>query len=267
MRINGVNYHVEVTGTGKPLVLLHGFTGSSQSWTELANALKDQFKIITVDLLGHGQTDVPDDPQRYAMPHAAADLIAICESLAIKRFNLLGYSMGGRLALYVAAHYPHRVKRLILESASPGLLTTMEREQRQQSDDHLAQQIEEKGIEWFVDFWENIPLFASQKNLSHELQARQRAQRLSNSPVGLANSLRGIGTGVQPSLWHDLDKLTMPVLLLTGALDTKFTALSDQMAAKIANVQVIKVEDAGHTVHLEKPDICISHISTFLSAH
>ena len=267
MRIHDISYHVEVSGSGDPLLLLHGFTGSSQNWKPLVSALQGEFQVIAPDLLGHGRTDAPDDPGRYAMALAAADLIAILEALAVKPVSLLGYSMGGRLALYLATHYPHYVKRLVLESASPGLELAADRAQRQLADDALAQQIEDNGIDWFVNYWEQIPLFATQHNLSKSQRNFVRQQRLLNSPTGLANSLRGMGTGVQPSLWRDLGQLNMPVLLITGRLDTKFTALAGQMASALPQVEIVTLDQAGHTVHLEMPEAYVSTVAEFLTAH
>src|SRR5664279_4181690 len=121
MLINDIHYHVETHGTGEPLsksptcLLLHGFTGSGANWQPHTEIFARQFTVITVDLLGHGQTDSPADPARYEIAHAAKDLIAIFDALDQEAINLLGYSMGGRLALYTALAYPARIKRLILE--------------------------------------------------------------------------------------------------------------------------------------------------------
>ena len=106
MLINGIEYHVEARGAGEPLVLLHGFTGSGANWAAQVEAFATDFRVVTIDLLGHGQTESPSDPTRYAIEPAAADLIAIFDALELERVNLLGYSMGGRLALYTALSYP-----------------------------------------------------------------------------------------------------------------------------------------------------------------
>ncbi|MCZ7671308.1 MAG: hypothetical protein M5U34_31335 [Chloroflexi bacterium] len=115
----------------------------------------------------------------------------------------------------------------------PGLKTEAERAERRHRDNALAGRIERDGIEAFVDFWESLPLWDSQKQLSAETRARLRQQRLQNNPLGLANSLRGMGTGMQPSLWHKLSEITMPALLLTGELDHKFCTIGEEMAQLI----------------------------------
>ena len=233
-----------------PLLLLHGFTGSRADFVSLRQLLP-QYDPIALDLPGHG--DNPS-PAPYTMAHAAAAVVAQMEELVGKRpFNLLGYSMGGRLALYIALHYPDSIASLILESASPGLATAEARQQRRQRDNALADRIVQDGIVEFVNFWEKLSLWESQQQLSPQVRADLRHKRLQNDPHGLANSLRGMGTGVQPSLWSRLGELTMPIHLIVGALDHKFVAIAHEMAAAMGDVRLDVVAGAGHTVHLERP--------------
>lgn len=261
MLINGINYHVETHGTGDPLVLLHGFTGGSVNWSAQIEALAQYFRVVTIDLLGHGRTDSPSDPSHYRIEPVAADLIAIFDTLNLDSVNLLGYSMGGRLVLYTALTYPSRINRLILESASPGLKTVAERDARIAQDEALANRIEREGIAAFADTWTNLPLFASQ---SSEIRERLRAQRLSNNPTGLANSLRGMGTGVQPPLWDRLPALEMPTLLLCGALDTKFSAICAEMHNLMPHSTLALIPEAGHTTHVEQPERFRREVLRFL---
>jgi 2-succinyl-6-hydroxy-2,4-cyclohexadiene-1-carboxylate synthase len=261
-----MNYHIEQSGEGDSLLLLHGFSGSGADWEPFLPAFGSRFRVLTVDLLGHGKTDSPIDITAYRMENTARDLIALLDSLGIDKTYLLGYSLGGRLALYLALAYPERFMSLILESASPGLQTEAERQARIVSDEALAEQIEQNGIEWFADTWANIPLFASQKNLPAEVQKRLREKRLRNNPRGLASSLRGMGTGMQPPLWEQLGELTMPVLLIAGELDTKFVTINQQMQQRIPNVQLHIIPDAGHTVHLEQPEPFTNIVTQFLTS-
>ena len=264
--LNGVHYQTGRYGLPEApsLLLLHGFTGSGDSWAELIPAFTQEFALITVDILGHGRSAAPADPNRYAMPHVAADLIALLDDWQIERTALLGYSMGGRLALYLACHFPERFSQLILESSSPGLRTEAERATRRQQDEALADWIEANGIEPFVARWEALPLWASQQQLSAEIWQRLRQQRLQNSAVGLANSLRGMGTGAQPSLWDKLPEITVPSLLIAGELDHKFMAINEQMVGLLANGRFHPIPNAGHTTHLEQPALFQSIIRRFL---
>lgn len=261
MLINGIHYHVETYGTGDPLLLLHGFSGSSANWAAQVAAFAPYFTVITVDLLGHGRSESPTRPVRYAIEPAARDLTAILDMLKLPAANLLGYSMGGRLALYTAFIYPSRINRLVLESASPGLKTESERQARIESDAALAQRIETEGIEAFADYWTNLPLFATQ---SPEVRQRLHAQRLYNDPVGLANSLRGMGTGAQLPLWNALPLIETPTLLLCGALDAKFSAINAEMHTLMPRSTLVTAPDAGHTIHAEQPDRFQAEVLRFL---
>ncbi|MBK8025729.1 MAG: 2-succinyl-6-hydroxy-2,4-cyclohexadiene-1-carboxylate synthase [Chloroflexi bacterium] len=262
MKINGVEYAVNISGHGDPLVLLHGFTGSAANWGAHVAAFSGDFTVVTVDLLGHGRSDSPTDPERYAIERATADLHAIFRACSIEAPHLLGYSMGGRLALYYALR--HGVRSLLLESASPGLADDAERDVRRQSDEKLAEKIEQEGLAAFVDAWEKLPLFASQSALAEDARAALRQQRLANNPVGLANSLRGMGTGVQPSLWSRLGTLDSPALLLCGALDAKFTGIAREMAKRLRNARLAIAPSAGHTIHLERPTFFRDEVLRFL---
>jgi 2-succinyl-6-hydroxy-2,4-cyclohexadiene-1-carboxylate synthase len=261
IKVNNVAINVELL-EAKPghssgtLVLLHGFTGSTVSWGQHLNTFASYgFRVIALDLLGHGRSEMPLDPQRYTIEQCQADILAVLDKLGVHEGEaiLLGYSMGGRIALYTA--FSGFFRALVLESASPGLKDSLEREQRRWSDEQLAAKIEQEGVETFVNYWEQLPLFASQRRLPHEQQQAVRAQRLHNEAVGLANSLRGIGTGTQPALQERLATLTIPVLLLAGILDTKFCTIAQQMAQLLPNAQLQIVPDAGHTVHLEQPEL------------
>lgn len=251
--IDGESYNVFIEGRGNPLVLLHGFTGSVASWDRLLPDLTDGFQVIRIDLLGHGQTGCPDLPERYSMRHQVLDLTGIFDRLRIKQADVLGYSMGGRVALSLACMYPDRVRRLILESGSPGLSNFGERRARQQHDRKLARFICSEGIEAFVDFWENIPLFETQKGLPDVLRDRVRRGRRANHPAGLAGSLLGMGTGSQPSWWNELKRLEIPVLLITGRKDQKFCRIAGKMKQLIRLCDWQIVEECGHNSHLEAP--------------
>jgi 2-succinyl-6-hydroxy-2,4-cyclohexadiene-1-carboxylate synthase len=256
IQVNGVQLGVELRGeaTKGCLVLLHGFTGSAAAWGSHLDILAASgMRVIAFDLLGHGQSAAPGDPQRYTMEHCQADILAALHELGVgeREAALLGYSMGGRIALYTALSGFFRA--LILESASPGLASHVEREQRSVSDEVLAASIEREGIAWFVDQWEKLPLFASQQSLPASDREALHTQRLHNRAIGLANSLRGVGVGVQPPLHARLPTLDIPVLLITGELDQKFCMIARQMAQQLPQSQLHIVPGAGHAVHLERP--------------
>jgi 2-succinyl-6-hydroxy-2,4-cyclohexadiene-1-carboxylate synthase len=235
------------------VILLHGFTGSSASWGDrLIDGLTSAgVQPVLVDLPGHGRHAGEIDAAAFTLDAA---LGAITEASVADPAPVLGYSMGGRLALAYAVRYPERVSHLILESASPGLETESSRADRRASDEALAVRLETEGIETFVDLWETQSLFGSQSVLPEEVRATLRARRLLNDPESLAAALRGLGTGAIPSYWTDLERLSMPTLILVGELDPKFLAIGQTMAGQIPDARVAAVSGAGHAVHLERPD-------------
>jgi 2-succinyl-6-hydroxy-2,4-cyclohexadiene-1-carboxylate synthase len=246
------------------LVLLHGFTGSALGWGHIITDLAAQgLHIVALDMLGHGQSDAPAEVERYSMEHCQEDIVAALQTLGVERGEaiLLGYSMGGRIALYCT--FSGYFRALILESASPGLATPAERQQRRASDEALAARIERAGLEAFVAYWEKIPLFASQQRLSAEQREELHAQRLNNRVLGLANSLRGVGTGAQPELYTRLSTLNLPVLLLAGELDSKFYTIARQMESQLPQARLQIIPEAGHAIHLEQPRVFVSEVSEF----
>ncbi len=265
--VDEVRFHYEVAGDGPPLLLLHGFTGSSANWQPLMGRLAERRTAILVDLIGHGQSDAPASLEHYRMRKAAEDLVALLDHLAIRRTDVLGYSMGGRVALHLAVHFLERVTRMVLESASPGLADPAERAARVRSDEALADRIERDGVVAFVDEWEAMPLFQTQRRLPAAMRSALREQRRRNSPRGLANSLRGMGAGAQASLWDELAGVQLPVLLLTGQDDAKFSAIAGRMAAALPAATRRVIPDAGHAVHLEQPDLFSDAALAFLADH
>jgi 2-succinyl-6-hydroxy-2,4-cyclohexadiene-1-carboxylate synthase len=268
LSVNGINLGVVQYGDRNTaratLVLLHGFTGSAIGWRDIMTDLATRgLYIVALDMLGHGQSDAPADVERYSIEHCQEDILAALQALGIERGEavLLGYSMGGRIALYCA--FSDYFRALILESASPGLATLAERQQRQASDEALAVRIERDGVEAFIDYWEKIPLFASQQQLSTERGEELRLQRLSNRATGLANSLRGVGTGIQPGLYTRLPTLDLPVLLLAGELDSKFCTIARQMESQLPQARLQIILDAGHTIHLELPEVFVTSVGEF----
>ncbi|WP_316571058.1 2-succinyl-6-hydroxy-2,4-cyclohexadiene-1-carboxylate synthase [Neobacillus sp. YIM B06451] len=265
INLKGETFHVDMCGKGTPLLLLHGFTGSSGTWLPFCETLGRHSFMICPDLPGHGKTVVECGPGSFSIESAACAIKEILDVLEIEKADVLGYSMGGRLALSFALTYPERVGKLILESASPGLDSEEERHARRMKDHELANFIKERGIGPFVDYWENIPLFKSLQAMPGPVKEAVRKQRLENSPDGLANSLIGMGTGAQPSYWDRLSELEPEVLLLAGELDEKFCGIAGRMSEYIKSSKVVIVEGAGHAIHVENPEKFGTIVSGFLT--
>ncbi|WP_163579426.1 2-succinyl-6-hydroxy-2,4-cyclohexadiene-1-carboxylate synthase [Gracilibacillus saliphilus] len=253
------NYWVERYGNGQPVVLLHGFTGSSQTWQSLRPFFPNQ-QLIVIDLPGHGHTTA----KVKSMDDCCKDLYRVFSEMGLELFDVVGYSMGGRTALSFACKYPEMVRTLTLESASPGLATKAERDARQLKDQELADYISNHSLEAFVNKWENIPLFASQKQLPFEIREKIRHERLSQAKEGLVHSLLMMGTGMMPPLWNQLDQLQMPVLLMVGEWDQKFVEINKKMDKWMPNSRLEIIKYVGHAIHVEQIKIFGTILEEFI---
>ncbi len=235
------------------LVLVHGFTQTRLSWSTIARQLTlEGFEVFTTDAPGHGEAA----GLRVDLPGGAVML-----GDTGGRATYVGYSMGGRLALHLAVARPDLVERLVLVSSTAGIDNGVERAIRQVEDENRATEIEQSGVAAFLEKWLAGPLFA---NLPPD--AAQLSSRLENTAAGLASSLRLAGTGAQDSLWPRLPSLSMPVLVVAGALDEKFTAIAEQMSELIPYATLAVVAEAGHVVHLEQPDEFVRTLRRWLNA-
>lgn len=230
------------------MLLLHGFTNTGFSWDPVVSALAQRYPTkaaVAPDIRGHGS-------MADARP---VTLTAVLEQVAAAapadEFTLVGYSMGGRIALHAALALSDRVRRLVLIGASPGIADAAMRTQRRKADEQLAAELETMTIEQFADRWATTPVLAGQPASARE---RAREDRLRNTPAGLARALRGLGTGALPSLWERLPELGMPVALVVGERDERFRATALEMAASIPDARVIVVPGTGHAVHMEAPE-------------
>lgn len=248
--------------TRLPVLFLHGFLGNRAEWRDLARSLSEGSMCLLIDLPGHGQNNQLQVPG-FTLDDWTNSLSVLLRQLDIPKVNIVGYSMGGRLALCFATAFPDHCHRMILESASPGLKTELERNERIRSDEHLVRRLEEHGLESFLDFWYDQPLFASLGKRSH-LLADLKERRLNNDPAGLAASLRVLGTGRQPSLWDSLGKIGVPLLLLAGEKDAKYSRIARQMADLCPKAEVRIISDTGHNVHLEQPEQFKCAVQDFL---
>jgi 2-succinyl-6-hydroxy-2,4-cyclohexadiene-1-carboxylate synthase len=226
------------------VVLLHGFTHTGASWDPVVAALGERYRALAPDIRGHGG----------AWNRTPVTLEAVLEdvaALAPARFILVGYSMGGRIALHAALALPGRIERLVLIGASPGIADPAQRDARRAADEALADEIERSTIHAFAERWARTPVLAGQPPA---VAAAVHADRLRSRPAGLARALRGLGTGALPSLWERMGEIAAQVALVVGERDEKFQAIASQMASGLPEAKVIVAPGAGHAVHLEAPD-------------
>jgi 2-succinyl-6-hydroxy-2,4-cyclohexadiene-1-carboxylate synthase len=230
---------------GPDLVLLHGFTHTGASWDPVIAALGERYRALAPDIRGHGAAS---DLRPVTLDAVIGDLT----SVAGERFTLVGYSMGGRIALHaaLAGSLAERVQRLVLIGASPGIADAASRAERFAADEALAAEIEGMGIEEFAARWAATPVLSGQPA---EVAAAAHSDRLRSRPGALAGALRGLGTGALAPVWDRLGGLRVPVTLVVGERDQKFREIAVAMAGLLPEVGVVVVPGAGHAVHLEAP--------------
>jgi 2-succinyl-6-hydroxy-2,4-cyclohexadiene-1-carboxylate synthase len=242
------------------IICLHGFTGTSNTFQSLI--FSAEYNYLGIDLIGHGNSSVFVHPDEYQMEQVVNKLQSLVQQLGIPTYYLLGYSMGGRVALAWGLQDAN-VQGIILESASPGLTSQEERNKRIASDNKLARRLLTESLIEFVDFWQELPLFASQKQLPASTQATIRTERMSQQAYGLAMSLYMMGTGQQPSYWQYLETTT-PMLLITGEWDQKFQQIAYNMRKKNPRIQIQEVSGAGHCVHIEQSGVFCQIVEDWL---
>ena len=246
------------------MLFLHGFMGSSADWLTVMEALEGGYYCMAADLPGHGAS-TRLSPETYTIEGAAGALLGLLNRIGVERAVLVGYSMGGRLALYLALRHPDRLSGVFLESASPGLESAEERAVRRAADEKKAARLEGGDFASFLRDWYGQPLFAPLAR-DEDLLRRTIEVKLDNDPAELAKSLRGMGTGSQPSLWGELPRLRVPALAVAGALDEKFVGISNRMKARAPGMSTVAVPGVGHNVHAAAAGPYLSSLKGFLYA-
>ncbi len=239
--------------TSTALFCLHGFACSKEEWHFPFPGAMNNTALITVDLPGFGDSSTPEDPGFYSSKTLNVLLLELLEEFGYKHNVLLGYSMGGRYALSFATEHSDKLVALILESSSPGIYDNKERMQRKAADTELINGIINGSIGEFVDFWLSLELFRTQKQLPLSTQDFIRSEKMQNSKTGLINSLKEFGTGTMKPLWDDLKGISLPVLLIAGELDKKYSAIQKRMKELMPNAACSIIAGAGHNTHIEKP--------------
>ncbi|MGH7912008.1 MAG: alpha/beta fold hydrolase [Candidatus Dormibacteraceae bacterium] len=235
-------------GAGPAVTFLHGFTQRATSWSEVWGLLPGGRRLVAVDLPGHGDSS----DAGATLPEAAAALAATWDRLGIERSDLVGYSLGGRLALWVAATLPGRVTRLVTIGAHAGFEGPA-RDRRLVSDEALARRIEAEGVERFATYWAGLPLFSGLRQRGPERLAELDRMRRQNRASGLAASLRGMGGAATPPFWDRLPAASAPALLLAGERDEPYVEHAQRLRSQIPGARVGLVPGAGHPAHLEQP--------------
>lgn len=240
-----------------PIIALHGFTGRGTDFAPLAQLVGGDWHCP--DLPGHGPA-----PELNCSPEATVASINL--GLHTTCNILLGYSMGARAALLHATQHPNTWQALVLISPNPGIDNENERVTRREADESLARSIENNGVAAFLDDWQETPLIRAQKDLPYDVRAAMQRSRLEHTTAGLANSLRHFGQGSTPNLWPELNKLTMPVCVITGEKDAKYSRIAERIQNKLSeNCQHFSIQNTSHAPHLEAGQTFANIITKFLA--
>ena len=266
MMNDAIDFHIVQAGNkqDETLLLLHGFLGNSADWKEITETLAPDYQTVAIDLPGHGRTKISDQNFDYSIEKTADAIARLIESNFDKKINLIGYSMGGRLAFYLIINFPHLFEKAIIESASPGIKEKQDRQARLKNDIALAEKIKNSPLEEFLKFWYGQPLFESLA-LNPEKLKSLISSRMKNDRLALAKSLSMMSTGRQPSLWKEIGKISLPICLIVGRKDFKFQEINKDIAARIKNCELHLIQDCGHNVHAENPIGFCSVVKTFLN--
>ncbi len=247
--------------SGPPRLLLHGFTGSSRDFLGMSPDLSQQQRWLAPDLPGHGQTCL-NSPDSFNADAQVALLERWATALRLPPVHLLGYSMGGRMALQWAVRHPQRLASLVLVSTSAGLESVPERQARAAADRQLAQRLLTQDPAQFLQGWLRQPLFAGIAQRGEAFLAQEVARRLPQQPEGLARSLRGFGSGVMPAVWQDLPWLKLPVLVIAGRRDPAYVQRAERLCRLLPNARLCLL-DTSHAPLVEAPDLFWNAVSAF----
>jgi 2-succinyl-6-hydroxy-2,4-cyclohexadiene-1-carboxylate synthase len=248
--------HLRRFGSGPEAIALHGFSLTGEQFAPAAERLGRT--ILAPDLPGHGLSK----GQPTDVDGVLASIEMLLESPLPPR-PLIGYSQGARLALLTAVEDPSEISCLVLISGTAGIRDLPTRRNRASDDSDLADRIEVIGLDPFIDTWTTVGI-TSLDHLSEQYRSWDRSIRRENSAAGLASALRGYGQGVQPSVWDEIGNLTLPVLLIAGSGDKRYTSINVEMAASIPNATLTIIDDAGHNPLADQPETTYEVISAFL---
>ena len=230
------------------VIFVPGFMQRGDAWAPVAELVGERYPSAMLDFRTHGFEDRLAELRDAAAPGAVA----------------VGYSMGGRLVLHLAAREPERFAALATVGASAGIDDDAERERRRRADEELAAWIESAPIEEVVACWERSPVFADQPE---ELVAAQRPGRLAHEPAQLARLLRSAGQGALAPVWDELRAVSAPVLALAGERDERYVGAARRIAELAPRGVARSVPDAGHAAQLERPRLVAALLLEFLDQH
>lgn len=244
---DGVNIYYEDAGSGQPVLLSHGYSATTRMWAGQVEALKADYRVITWDMRGHGQSDSPDDPKAYSEQATVDDMAAILKHLGIEKAVIGGLSLGGYMSLAFNVAHPDMVRALMLFDTGPGYKNPVGREGWNETARKRAEIFEAKGLD----------------ALGSSAEVRVAQHR---SAQGLAHAARGMLAQFDSRIIESLPEIKVPTLVLVGDNDTPFLGGTDYMANKIPNSTKVVIENAGHASNIDQPAAFNAEVRKFLGS-
>ncbi len=268
LKLGGIQFNIlcdesKIHAEKIPILFLHGFTGCANDWNFILDKLPTKYFPFAIDLIGHGETDSPENENEYNCTAIVRHLNQILDHLNFKKIIIAGYSMGGRAAISFSLKNPQKIIAGIFESTTAGIEEIAAKKERVEHDFILADKIREEGVESFLDYWFSSPMFNSLQSLHNYDDIKSK--RSQNNITGLANSLSAFSTGLMNSYWKEIHKLEFPILLISGEDDEKYTDINRKMLAKMKRAAHKILPQTGHNTHLEKPELFTNLVLEFLN--
>jgi 3-oxoadipate enol-lactonase len=253
-KINGIDMFYDETGTGEPLLFIHGIGSSARDWELQVPVFSDRYRVITIDLRGHGQTDKPKT--KYSIKQFADDTMQLLESLDALPVHIVGLSLGGMVAFQMVVDRPDMVKSLTIVNSCPEMII-------------------HKFNEW-IEFWRRIVtirLVGMQRLAKflcrrlfpepHQEEVRCEAIRrlTANDKRAYISTLRAISGW---SVIDRIERITCPTLLLSGELDFLPMPTKQTCVSKIAQSELMIIDNSRHMTPVDQPEKFNKALAEFL---
>ncbi len=244
---DGVRLYYEVYGNGTPLILSHGYSSTSDMWRQQVSTISKSFTLIIWDMLGHGNSDYPTEQSLYSEAHTVADIAALLDHVCPGRKAIVGgLSLGGYMSLAFYRVHSERVKALLIIDTGPGFKKDSAREAWNKTAHETAARFEQRGLETLQN------------------STPERSQVTHRNADGLARAARGMLAQRNSDVFHSLDSIKVPSIIIVGADDKPFIAATDYMTKKIPGAQKVVIPNAGHAANIDQPQAFLDGLMPFL---
>lgn len=249
--VNGINLYYEDHGSGFPVIFTHGYAGTTKSWEGQVAAFSKNYRFITYDMRGHGQTEAPKELSKYTQALVVEDIYQLLRHLKIQKAVVGGLSLGGYLSIHFYNKHPEMTAALILMDTGPGYRTPEKAKDWNQTRIDCAKVLETKGIKGFLE----SPYSKDDYYTTPEVMMK-------HNPIGLANISKGLM--INPWGLDILPTIKVPTVIICGDRDTAFIPATDYMAQKISGAKKVIIANAGHGVNIDQPKVFEATVLNFL---